>query len=64
MYHLKMVFEENFLRLAVTVRLQKNEYFKNVNFLIFLFSQQVIRTSLAQNKFNFTHIFKIMGLHL
>ena len=56
MYHLKMMLEENFLRLAVTARLHKNEYFKNVNFLIFLFSQQVIRTSLEQNKFNFyTH---------
>ena len=56
MYDLKMMLEENFLRLAVTARLHKNEYFKNVNFLIFLFSQQVIRTSLEQNKFNFyTH---------
>ena len=32
-----MVFEENFLRLRETVCLQKNEYFKNVNFFI-LFS--------------------------
>ena len=30
-----MVFEENSLRLTVTVRLQKSDYFKNVNFLIF-----------------------------
>ena len=27
-----MVFEENFLRLIVTVCLKKNEYFKNVKF--------------------------------
>ena len=32
--HLKMVIEENFLRLTGTVRFLKNEYFKNVNFLI------------------------------
>ena len=33
------MFEENFLRLTVTVRFQKkkNDYFKNVNFLIFFF---------------------------
>ena len=29
-YHLKIVFEDNFLRLTVMVHLQKNEYFKNV----------------------------------
>ena len=27
-----MVFQENFWRLTVTVRLQTNEYFKNMNF--------------------------------
>ena len=27
-----MVFEENFLRLTVAVRSQKNEFFKNVNY--------------------------------
>ena len=32
--HLKMVIEGNFLRLTGTVRFLKNEYFKNVNFLI------------------------------
>ena len=32
-----MVFEENFLRLRVTVLLQKKEDFKNVNFLIIFF---------------------------
>ena len=52
-----MVFEENILRLIVTVRShrekkkeKKNEYFANVNFLIRLFSQEVIIT-LLQNKF-------------
>ena len=35
----KMVFQENFLGLTVTVRIQKNEYFKNVNFLILFFIQ-------------------------
>ena len=34
-YHLKVVFEENFLRLTVTVHLQENEFFENVNFLSF-----------------------------
>ena len=34
-YHLKVVFEENFLRLTVTVHFQENEYFENVNFLSF-----------------------------
>ena len=36
--HLKMMFEENFLR-TVTLRFQENEYFKNVIFLILFFSQ-------------------------
>ena len=35
----KMVFEENFLILIVTKCLQKNEYLKNVNFLILSISQ-------------------------
>ena len=34
-YHLKMVFAQNFLKLAVTVCFQNNECFKNVNFLPF-----------------------------
>ena len=29
-----MVFEDNFLRLTVTVLFRKNEFFKNLNFLI------------------------------
>ena len=33
-----MLFEENLLTLTVTVRSQKNEYFKNLNFLIIFFS--------------------------
>ena len=33
-----MLFEENFLRLTLTVRFQENEYFKNMNFVIFIFS--------------------------
>ena len=47
-----MMFEENFLR-TVTLRLQENEYFNNVNFIILFFSQQVIKTWLSQNKFTF-----------
>ena len=47
-----MVFEENFLRLTVTVRFHKKkkekEYFKKVNFLILSFDQLVW---LSQNKF-------------
>ena len=35
-----MVFEKNFLRLTVTVRLQKNEHSKNVDFLILFLSKQ------------------------
>ena len=30
-----MVFEDNFLKLTVKVRFQKNEYFKKVDFIIF-----------------------------
>ena len=38
-----MVFEENFLRLTVTVRFQKiKKIKKNVNFLILFFSQLVM----------------------
>ena len=32
-----MMFEENFMSLTATVRLQKNEYLKNMNFLIHMF---------------------------
>ena len=32
-----MVFEENFMSLTATVRLQKNESLKNMNFLIHMF---------------------------
>ena len=56
-----MVFEKNFLILTVTVGLQKNEYSKNVNFLILYLSQQVIRTSLKQNKFTFHPHFQNHG---
>ena len=49
-----MVFEENFLRLTVTVRSQKNGYFKNVN------HNNVVVTK----KLLFTYVFKIMGSHL
>ena len=52
-YRLKMVFEENFLRLTVTVRLQKREFWS-----------EVIIMWLTQNKFAFSHIFEIMGSHL
>ena len=31
------MFEEKFLRLTVKVRFPKNEYFRNVNFLILFF---------------------------
>ena len=48
-----MVFEENFLRLTVTICFPKNEYCKNVNFLIFFFSQEFIMTWFSQNKFTF-----------
>ena len=34
-----MVFEENFLRLIVTVCFQENEYLKNVNFRILFIGQ-------------------------
>ena len=36
--HLKMVFEDNFLTLTVTVRLKKNEYFKSVDFVTLFYS--------------------------
>ena len=39
LYHLKIAFEENLFRLTVTVRFQKHESFKNVNFFILFFSQ-------------------------
>ena len=51
-YHLKMMFEENFLR-TVTLRFQENEYFNKVNIIILFFSQQVIKAWLSQNKFTF-----------
>ena len=38
-HHLKTVFENNFLRLTATACFQKNECFKNVNFLTLFFSQ-------------------------
>ena len=51
-YHLKMMFEENFLRTA-TLRFQENEHFNKVNIIILFFSQQVIKAWLSQNKFTF-----------
>ena len=39
LYQLKMVFEENFFILIVTVCFQKNENLKNMNFLILFISQ-------------------------
>ena len=51
-----MLFEENFLTLTVTVRFQKNEYFKNVNFLIF-FSVNKLSWFL-QDKFTFREHFE------
>ena len=36
-----MVFEVDFLRLTVTVHFQKNDYFKNVNFVTCFFSQSI-----------------------
>ena len=34
-----MVFEDNFLKLTVTVHFQKNDYFKIVSFLILFFGR-------------------------
>ena len=51
-YHLKMMFEENFLR-TVTLRFQENEHFNKVNIIILFLSQQVIKAWLSQNKFTF-----------
>ena len=51
-----MVFEENFLRLTVTVRFQKNKYFKKVNCLT-LFFQSISYNNLVvltQIYFSFT----------
>ena len=48
-----MVFEDNFLRLTVTVRFQKNEYFKNVNVLILLFQSISHNNVIAINKITF-----------
>ena len=45
-YHLNMMFEENFLRLILTVRLQKRGF-------SYYFFQSVIITLLSQNKFTF-----------
>ena len=47
--HMKMVSEENFLRLTVTVCFPKKEYLKNIIFLAHL-HKQVIKVRLSQIK--------------
>ena len=44
-----MVFENNFLRLTVTVRFQKNEYFKNVN-IFYPFLQSISYNNVVVTK--------------
>ena len=55
-YNIKMALEEKFLRLAKKYVFKKNEFLKNVNFLILLFSQEVIITCLSRKKFTFPNI--------
>ena len=50
--HLKVLFEETFLRFKVTLCFKKKKCFKNLNFLTH-FSQQVLITRLLENKFTF-----------
>ena len=60
-----MVFEVDFLRLTVTVRFQKNDYFKKANFATCFFFQSVSYNNIVLTKqIYFSSLFLKSRVHI